>query len=783
MNSTAVTSTALVAVSAPAASVGIAKIQHIRSVGRFRSCAATGDVAFKKFTLIFGENARGKTTLCAILRSLQTQQPEFIAGRRTLGSNVEPQVVIGLTTGQALFQNGAWSPLPAPIHLRIFDAHYVAENIYSGDAIGSDQRRNLCRVILGRDGVALANRYDEIDKEISEHNAAIRAARGIITSHAGSLTPDQFVALQPDPEIDAKIESQAKEVEGLKEIDRLKERAGLTVLDLPPLPSNLEWMLGRTLEDVSRDAERIVRQHVAAHRMNTRGDDWISEGLSHAADGTCPFCGQSVQSLDLLAAYRTFFNDSYRQFRAELTRYRAQGARLFADDKIALLRTQIAGNLASADLWSRYVAFEQPQITSDQLVPAMTAFRDEMLAVLDRKLASPLDPIDLPECYAPVRDAFATLAQAAAAYNELASTANAAIDTFKAKADPRRTHTAERELALLRIRKKRFEPALQEVCDKFTAASAAKDKADVRKQRYRAELNRYSEAVLLRYKNSINTHLKRFTAGFHIDRVKVEYSGRIPNSTFCIVINDTHVESGNHDAPLDQPCFKNTLSAGDRSTLALAFFMAELMEDPDKAHGIAVFDDPFSSQDQFRRTCTIGEIQRCGDHVAQVVVMSHDRRFLKDIWDLPLPSAHRKPLRLLPVGKDTTITEWDIEGDTESEDAANRRVLLEFYHKPGEGEPRNVIQKLRPVVETHMRRLAPEQLANVTGLGSMILKIRTDRQPESLVSCLPDLSDINTYTRRYMHGENPDAASEAVSTDELLGFVGKLLEITGALTS
>ena len=142
MNSTAVTSTALVAVSA-AAPAGIAKIQHIRSVGRFRSCAATGDVAFKKSTLSFGENARGKTTLCAILRSLQTQQPEFIAGRRTLGSNVEPQVVIGLTLGQALFQNGAWPPLPAPIHLRIFDAHYVAENIYSGDAIGSDQRRNL----------------------------------------------------------------------------------------------------------------------------------------------------------------------------------------------------------------------------------------------------------------------------------------------------------------------------------------------------------------------------------------------------------------------------------------------------------------------------------------------------------------------------------------------------------------------------------------------------------------------------------------------------------------
>ena len=68
-------------------------------------------------------------------------------------------------------------------------------------------------------------------------------------------------------------------------------------------------------------------------------------------------------------------------------------------------------------------------------------------------------------------------------------------------------------------------------------------------------------------------------------------------------------------------------------------------------------------------------------------------------------------------------------------------------------------------------------------ISGVTYEIRTDRHPGSLLSCLPDLSDINTYTRRYMRGENPNAASESVSTDELLGFVGKLLEITGALTS
>jgi wobble nucleotide-excising tRNase len=635
---------------------------------------------------------------------------------------------------------------------------------------------------LGQQGVALAGRYDEIDKEIGELNAAIRAARGIITSHAASLSPEKFVALDPDPDIDTKMEAKGIEVQGLKETDQLKVKPGLTDLEMPPLPSHLENMLSRTLEDVSRDAEHIVRTHIATHGMSAHGEEWIATGLSHATDEVCPFCGQSILSLDLLTAYRAFFNESYRRLQSELSRYRANAAHLFSGERIELLKTHATGNLTSVDLWGRYVAINKPvHLDTSRMTSVMTAFRDEMLAALDRKLAAPLDAIDLPENYTVARDHYAALVRAVDAYNQQVAMANAAIKSFKEKADPARTHTAERELAMLRIKKNRFEPAVQAACDKFKSAGAAKAKAEEEKQKVRGQLDTYSEAVLIRYKNAINGYLKHFTAGFHIDRVKVEYSGRVPNSTFCIVINDTPVEVGSIDTPINQPSFRNTLSAGDRSTLALAFFLAELTEDKNKAKCIAVFDDPFSSQDQFRRTCTIGEIQRCGDQIAQTVVMSHDRRFLKEIWDLPLPRADRKALWLVPSGKETVINEWDIEGDTEIEDAAHRRVLLEFYHQPGEGEPRDVIKKLRPVAETHMRRLAPDQLATVTGLGNMIQRIRTDQKPVSLVDCLHDLTDINSFTRRYMHGENPSAASEPVSREELRGFVGKLLGIAGAM--
>ena len=60
-------------------------------------------------------------------------------------------------------------------------------------------------------------------------------------------------------------------------------------------------------------------------------------------------------------------------------------------------------------------------------------------------------------------------------------------------------------------------------------------------------------------------------------------TGRVANSTFCVLINEVQVEMGTSDTPLSEPSFKNTLSAGDRTTLALAFFLAEIEADPAKA--------------------------------------------------------------------------------------------------------------------------------------------------------------------------------------------------------
>ncbi len=112
----------------------LGKIVSIKNVGRFFDSAAAGDVAFRRYNLIFAENGRGKTTLCAILRSLQSGEPAYIIGRHTLGSPDPPQVRLLLDGNRpATFEDGAWdTTLP---QLAIFDNTFITENVHAGETV------------------------------------------------------------------------------------------------------------------------------------------------------------------------------------------------------------------------------------------------------------------------------------------------------------------------------------------------------------------------------------------------------------------------------------------------------------------------------------------------------------------------------------------------------------------------------------------------------------------------------------------------------------------------
>ncbi|RTE90663.1 hypothetical protein [Bradyrhizobium sp. LVM 105] len=105
-----------------------------------------------------------------------------------------------------------------------------------------------------------------------------------------------------------------------------------------------------------------------------------------------------------------------------------------------------------------------------------------------------------------------------------------------------------------------------------------------------------------------------------------------------------------------------------------------------------------------------------------------------------------------PCGVEVTILlDWNIEEDTEGDDAANKRVLSTFYQGAG-GDPRDVVKRIRPIVETFMVKIEPE-LAKIGSLGDKLAKVKKDGMPQSLLDKYDVIDDLNTFSRKYMHGE------------------------------
>ena len=128
-------------------------IRLLRNIGQFDNVAPSPQLTFTLFTLVYGENGRGKTTLAAVLRSLATGETELVTERHRIGALNPPHIVLDHTAGQCVFQNGTWTQILP--NIAIFDDAFVSANVCSGIELRTAHRQNLHELILGPQGVAL----------------------------------------------------------------------------------------------------------------------------------------------------------------------------------------------------------------------------------------------------------------------------------------------------------------------------------------------------------------------------------------------------------------------------------------------------------------------------------------------------------------------------------------------------------------------------------------------------------------------------------------------------
>ncbi len=309
---------------------------------------------------------------------------------------------------------------------------------------------------------------------------------------------------------------------------------------------------------------------------------------------------------------------------------------------------------------------------------------------------------------------------------------NAQIDALaltiaakKVEAGKSNVAVLEGALALLKLTKQRYETKGKTFCVEYDKLSKDKAALDESKDKAKEKLDDHADLIIVKYEKKINDFLDGFGAGFSVVNTKKSYVGGTATSGYQLRINAQAIDLGDGSTPIGTPCFRTTLSAGDKSALALAFFLARLELDPNKANKIVVFDDPFNSQDRSRRERTAELLKKYGSECKQLILLSHDPMFLHLVYG-KLPKAERNCLQMSRVPENfTTMEEWDIEKETQ-EGYFKDHAELNSFMLNGAKDLLATVRRIRPVLEGYMRYRFPNQFPADKWLGDMIKHVRTE---------------------------------------------------------
>ena len=243
--------------------------------------------------------------------------------------------------------------------------------------------------------------------------------------------------------------------------------------------------------------------------------------------------------------------------------------------------------------------------------------------------------------------------------------------------------------------------------------------------------------------------------------------------------------------------FDRVLSSGDKSALALAFFISKF-KDENFEPSIIFFDDPMSSLDEHRRKATIQEIQYLVERDFQAFVLSHDPFFLSDISKSSTISKFSKCFEVQTEFKDSNPL------DPNSNKLCNSKLILrpnfnsyvlhsyyqeyyklwDFVENGKESEKVEIARSLRPILEAYLRFIFPKTFTEDLWLGSMITKIREEENSQSPLfdkyDKLKAIESINDFSKSYHHADGFDTSIQSIEFLTLKGYAkDTLIFITG----
>lgn len=709
---------------------------------------------------------------------MSSGDPGIVASRSTVDSAAAPEVELQFDSGHKVkLESGTWSESRQEIV--VFDADFIERNVHSGGTVNTNHRKNLLEFALGEGAVDAQLKLDKAKSNAQEKSNQARNIERELSGHHTGISLQQFKTIRPVDNPEATLTDLRKRLDAANSVNAIKRRIVPSPIPLPTLNlDSLFEILGTALKDIHEDAERVVNEHIRRIE-NANAENWISQGQQLEQDDSCPYCGQSLDGVELIKAYRTFFNKAYEDLKKKVSVLEAGVNRRTADNVVETFAAGVATAKAQFAIWDEQVPKDGREIDfdADQAFQLIASLRNLLLGLANQKTQRPTEAAGTEKQKEEARALWLQLQELLERCNEQITTSGKAINAYKQRLDSEDPERLKREILTIQLASKRQQPEIAKLFSDLDAAQSALRSADKDKRDEKIKLDKVMQETLSKYERTINLLLARFGASFTIHEMGTNHRGGGPRTEYGLLLRG-------HEVKVDgaEPSFATALSEGDRRTLAFAFFVASVLSDARLHKKTVVIDDPMCSLDLNRKQETRRVLNEIYDQAEQLIVLAHDLYFLRDFRDdLAKRDAPSTVFQLTyAVDQYTDFAPIDLDTECASRYYREHQLLSQFASGQAVADKRAVAKAIRPVLEGYLHRRFPGLLPKKEMFGTMIALIR-DAEPNSPLahaqSILPELNTINSYAGLFHHNSNPDADSVDVVHGELLTYVQRALDI------
>ena len=756
-----------------------------KNVGVLRAFDTPAAPQLAKLTVIYARNGRGKTTLSAILRAAGTGDDSIILGRQTLGNGgAPPEVTLLFDKGesQIRFAVGKWSPRVGPIE--VFDSAFIADNLYAGEAIDLEHDRKLFTVILGRDGVKLERQQRLFNAAAKAAAAQLKdAENGLGGDIPSDMTREAFLGSSPNAALDGQIEQAEKGLKAIQQTSRVQALKLLHPVAVPALTVDCSAVLLGTVADIQSSARDQLAEHFTKHKLGREGEQWIRFGQEHIIDDACPFCGRGgVVEIGLVELYDQIFGEKYQAHLQHVRKTADELEEAFGSSSRESIARMVSANSDATREWAEFCKLDV--ITIPDTASALNKVERShalLKGLFDRKRQTPLAVVEDEEAIAAAKNGVVEAAATLDSYNKAVEAINAVAEARRSGDHPSEA-VAKAKLENLAKRKRRADPAVQARIDAMSFAKARDARAKKFRSLVQDRLKTANETSAAHYNDQVNHYLERFDASFRISKISNSMVGNLGSVDYGLIVRGHAISRGRKGANDAEPTFKNTLSTGDKTALAFAFFLSGLDRDSDLANKVVVFDDPLSSHDTHREGKTVDFMYDLCGRCEQLIVLSHSAFFLRRVLDR-CPTVEKATYEIMFEGAEQWSRARAVNIDDLCRSAYNKLVDdLRSYHEHRSGDPTHIAPAIRKVLETHYRRSFPAYFERNDWLGTIIGKIRAEGALHPCFANLADLENCNAATKDEHHGEDPGVASATpIDPDGVAVVVRDCLQLINVL--